>query len=352
MIFGINEYQLGNRQKAKEFTDNAIKKNNKRPEAYSFLGQLQFELGEYTNAEENYKEAIKRAKNKEVYMVNLANCYVHLNNFKKAFRQFDNAITQNSKYSKAYTGKGMCLLKLNRLPEALTAINKAIETDPSEPFNYANKSYIHASIALETTEEIKKQEHLLNAMEHLRKAKNMDESYMKIHYDNNIGLLFMEMEQHDSALVYLTKVTNEVTLNNEGVLLKRNDNKIDAETKFNQSIAFNRNEGREEYLEPVLNLEKLHSKGKTKSIFRKKDEIVEWITYWIFLRNDIIELREHNFTKNKYSPTFMDEREIDYLFHAFISNKKQSKNGIEKNEREDVKILPINKTAKSCPTFK
>ena len=354
LIFGINEYQLGNRQKAKEFTDNAIKKNNKRPEAYSFLGQLQFELGEYTNAEENYKEAIKRAKNKEVYMVNLANCYVHLNNFKKAFRQFDNAIIQNSKYSKAYTGKGMCLLKLNRLPEALTAINMAIETDPSEPFNYANKSYIHASIALETTEEIKKQENLLNAMEHLRKAKKMDNTDIKIHYDNNIGLVFMELNNYDSAFAYLSKETNHVTLNNQGVLLKRKGNKADAFTKFNQSIAFNESiEGLDIYEEPKNNLGKLYAaKTDRKNKFKRKKEITEWFTYWIFLRNDVVELREHNFAKNKYSPTFMDERKIDYLFHAFISNKKQSKNGIEKNEREDVKVLPINKTAKSCPTFK
>ena len=49
----------------------------------------------------------------------------------------------------------MCLLKLNRHQEALLAIDKAIETDPNDPFNHANKSYALARIASELTNEIK-----------------------------------------------------------------------------------------------------------------------------------------------------------------------------------------------------
>lgn len=350
LIFAVNEYQLGYITEALELTSKAISMDNKRPEAYSFLAKLQYQTFEFNKAEDNYKQAIKLADNKEVYMVNLANCYVYTFNYKKALKQFENAIIQNPEYSKAYTGLGMCLLKLNRHQEALLAIDKAIETDPNDPFNHANKSYALARIASELTNEIKKEEYLIAAMDEIIIAKNMDESYMKIHYDNNIGLLFMEMEQHDSALVYLTKVTNEVTLNNEGVLLKREGDKITAETKFNQSIAFNRSEGREEYLEPVLNLEKLHSKGKTKSIFRKKDEIVEWITYWIFLRNDIIELREHNFTKVKYNPEYMSPREIEYRYHAFLSkSKKTEKIEDEKVKKEEFKIN--NNNVSICPYF-
>jgi len=342
MVMALNEHLLGNDQLSEKFIKGALKIDHKRAEAYGYQAKFDFDRMDFNSAFNNYKKAIKLAKDKKVYMVKLANCYVQLDKFKKAFELFDDAIEQDPTYAKAYTGKAMCLLKLGRYNEATEVIEQAIKVAPNEPFNYMNKSYILALAADETTEINEKQEILLEAVAVINKAIELDTTKMRDYYDNNMGLIYMQMNELDTAWKLIIQDTNMVTINNMGIIQELLGNDAEAVGYYQSSIELDK-----DYKTPEINLNRLMGKKSVYGVFNPKDAEKQWRTYWIFLRNDLMELKSHQFNKIGFEPEWADKLPSTYKYMAFKS-KKVKKEKVKKHRNNNPSHYEGDNNGYSC----
>jgi len=342
MVMALNEHLLGNDQQSEKFIKNAIQKDNKRAEAYGYQAKFDFERMNFNSALNNYKKAIKLANNKKVYLVKLANCYVQLDKFKKAFELFDNAIKQDPTYAKAYTGKAMCLLKLGEYNEAEEVIEQAIVAAPNEPFNYMNKSYILAHAADEEVDSSERQQKLLEAVDMINKAIELDTTKMRKYYDNNMGLVYMQMNELDTAWKLIIQDTNMVTINNMGIIQELLGNESEAIGYYQSSVTADRG-----YMEPKNNLNRLMGKRSVYGVFNPEDANKKWRTYWIFLRNDLMELKSHQFNKIGFEPQWAEKLPSTYKYMAFKS-KKVKKEKVKKHRNNNPSLYEGDNNGYSC----
>ncbi|MBM78147.1 MAG: hypothetical protein CL846_06665 [Crocinitomicaceae bacterium] len=326
VVFSLNEYNLGNVNKAKEYVITAKNKNSKRPEAYGYLGKFSYDEFDYHAAQDYYNNAIKFAEDKSPYRVCLANCYAQTGNYRTAILVFNNLIKSDPNYAKAHSAKAMCLLKIDKYDKASIEIDEAIKLDPTEPFNYMNKSYLLSALALHEVSENIKSELLEDALENIKLAMNIDSTEISTHYNNNLALVHMEMGNLEKSLELLSIDTNRVTINNTGIYLEKIGNKDEAYIKYCQSLSIDAN-----YDEALKNKNRLESNSSRKN---KK-----WQTYWIFLTNDLFEIDGHSFSEEKYSLNQIESQLEKFNYYSFKYKKTKKPTTIKKDPIEQkVKI--------------
>ena len=134
----------------------------------------------------------------------------------------------------------------------------------------------------------------------------------------------------DKAKELLELLTNMVTKNNMGIYYERVEDQFSALTSYDEALTLN-----PFYMEPSLNKKRMNSPGKKNQ--------KEWVTYYIFLTNEILESEHHQFSMLSYSPNQRESIIKQVQFYSF-------KNSVKKVEKVDeVKIKKTNiKANKSC----
>ena len=158
----------------------------------------------------------------------------------------------------------------------------------------------------------------------------LDTSYISIYYNNNLALIYLEEGELDKAKELLELLTNMVTKNNMGIYYERVEDQFSALTSYDEALTLN-----PFYMEPSLNKKRMNSPGKKNQ--------KEWVTYYIFLTNEILESEHHQFSMLSYSPNQRESIIKQVQFYSFKNSVKK----VEKVDEVKIKKTSI-KANKSC----
>ena len=186
------------------------------------------------------------------------------------------------------------------------------------------------------TNETAKGKFLDEALASINRAIQMDTSEISVHYKNNLALVNMEMGNLEKSFELLSIDTNRVTINNTGIYLEKIGDEDKAYKNYSQALSID-----PKYKEALKNKIRLESSSTRKN--------KEWVTYWIFLTNDLFEIDGHTFLHEKYSLKQIDFKLVDVNYYRFKYRKKNN----DKNEIIELKQNKLHKkyNPKQCPIF-
>jgi superkiller protein 3 len=223
-------------EKAIESCERVIELDSEQPEAYYYLGLVNYELNKIEESITYYKKAIKLDKTLKkawyhlgISYFNLKNNFLAINAFKhalnskskeikdeyiwiylaeiysrkkldkEALRTGFKAIEINPQYWNAYTHTGYYYFKLEKYKEAIKIFNKAIKLNPNDFFS---RNYIGLS---------------LKKLEKFEESRIVFEKILKMNPKNStarisLGLLCMRFNQPLEAIKHFKKGANNKNL--------------------------------------------------------------------------------------------------------------------------------------------
>ena len=95
---------------------------------------------------------------------------------------------------------------------------------------------------------------------------------------------------------------------------------------------------------------KLNDKITWNSFLNRKNNIDEWTVYWVFLTNDLLEMKRHEFSVIKYQPTLLQELPIELKYYAFKEKKKKAEE-VEEYDLEGEGLFEEKGNNFDCPGF-
>lgn len=130
----------GDKARALEAYDSAIKFDPQLAEAYNNRGIVRYELGQFSEAIEDYSAAIKLKSNYTDALNNRGNAYLALEQYQNAERDLQAAVKLNDNSAAIHNNLGSAYLSQKKFDAALGEYTKALQINP----NFANALYNRA----------------------------------------------------------------------------------------------------------------------------------------------------------------------------------------------------------------
>jgi tetratricopeptide (TPR) repeat protein len=127
---GVEAYEAGNYQQAVTALTEAIRLNDRNPEAYQKRGLAYFNLKEYQSALEDYNRAITLNPNFSEAYVGRGFIYIVTGDHGPALQDYNRAIGLNPNFAEAYAGRAYLYQVQNQCSAAQRDYERALEIDP------------------------------------------------------------------------------------------------------------------------------------------------------------------------------------------------------------------------------
>ncbi len=172
----------------KEICENKIKNNPKNAIAYHELAAVYRVMKNYEKAATNYKEAIKLQNKFPEAKYGLGIVYNELQKYEKAIDYFNQAINDFSNYSDSYFNRGVSYAKLGQLDKAADSIFIGLKIKPNDINALVNLGGIF--------EKMKKYNEAKKALLHVL---TLEPSNARAYY--NLGVVFEKQIQYKQAII-------------------------------------------------------------------------------------------------------------------------------------------------------
>ncbi|CAD8196501.1 unnamed protein product [Paramecium octaurelia] len=230
---GVLFKQQGEKEKALQDYNMAIKLNPNYATAYINRGVLFKQQGEKEKALQDYNMAIKLNPNYATVYINRGNLFNEKGEKEKALQDYNMAIKLNPNYTNAYYNRGVLFKQLGETEKANQDYNTAIHLNPNYATAYINRGNLF-------NEQGEKE----NALQDYNMAIKLNPNYADAYF--NRGVLFKQQGEKEKALQDYNRA---IKLNpnyatayiNRGVLFKQQQEKEKALQDYNVAIKLNPN---------------------------------------------------------------------------------------------------------------
>ncbi len=183
---GKIHYELGNRELAKTYLEEALKYKPDLYEGLRLLADIYTDRGELDKAVEIYKRLAEIRPSADIFN-NLGYILQLKGDYEGAIKYFDKAVKLNPNLAEAYYNKALSLRRLGRFEEALKWYTKAIELNPTDPDFYYNRGIVR-----------KKLGDLEGALEDFKRATELNPLFVRAY--NNMGNVYYSLGNAEKAL--------------------------------------------------------------------------------------------------------------------------------------------------------
>ncbi|MEP6645919.1 MAG: tetratricopeptide repeat protein [Saprospiraceae bacterium] len=234
---GFAEYNTGKFETALCSFEQAVSMKPRKATGYDGLGCVYYALDKFKEAISGFTTAIRLDPKNDALYTNRGNALYRITSYSVALKDFDKAVKLNRSNEQSYNGQGICLHQLERYKEAISALQKGINIAPLNVNLRCNMGISRGIYVKELRdggqeEEAKFQYDLMLKDHEIARTLGMDPSAIMV----NLGYLLLVYEEYDSALNYLTTVSNpycqKYASNNIGVVMASRDNGKDLSKAF------------------------------------------------------------------------------------------------------------------------
>lgn len=181
--------------KAIEYLDQAISKNNQNANSYNMRGVAYFSEANYEQAISDFSASILIDSSNYKPYYNRGNSYLNVKEFEKALIDYNRAIEKLPNNADLYINRGIVLFELKQFKNALADYEFATKIAPTNYLAFLNKAKTHIQIGeFEEAEEL-----LLHALK-------LNDQAGETHYW--LGFIHLNTGRESSGCDFLVKANN------------------------------------------------------------------------------------------------------------------------------------------------
>jgi len=201
----------------------AVQLDNKNPAVYAGISEVYRRNENFLQSLRYIQEAIRLDPRNDHLLTNQGNLFLKVNSMDEAYPLFRYALNHNPHNLNALNGLGVALLEKDQFGPAEALYDSLLARGHQKAFLFNNRGIVRSYIALK----LEKEKQLSDARQYYYKAQKDFEKAQKIDstrkfYQNNLGNVFKNVKDFNSAVRSYQSYLSKTAINNMGVLFASN----------------------------------------------------------------------------------------------------------------------------------